>query len=154
MSDEQSCARPHVLRTNREMSPRPTIADGAIGTVAHVVGPNDLASALSTDPEHRFPDVFATSRMIALMELAAARVLQSILQEGELSVGVTVDITHSAATLPGVEVRTTGTFQRMEGKLYVFEVVAFDPGGEIGRGVHRRAIVTTERLLSGAAKRR
>jgi predicted thioesterase len=42
----------------------------------------------------------------------------------------------------------------MDGKLYVFEVVARDPGGEIGRGTHKRAIVATERLLSGAAKRR
>lgn len=41
----------------------------------------------------------------------------------------------------------------MEGKLYVFDVVARDPGGEIGRGVHKRAIVTRERLLAGAAKR-
>jgi len=136
------------------MAPRPTVAEGTSGTITHEVGPADLASALSPDPAHRFPEVFATSRMIALMELAAARVLQPLLAEGELSVGVTVDVTHSAATPPGAEVRVTGRFLRMEGKLYVFEVVAHDPGGEIGRGTHKRAIVATERLLAGAAKRR
>lgn len=136
------------------MSDRRALVEGETGTVTHVVGPGDLASALSEDPSHRFPDVFATSRMIAFMELAAARVLQPLLGPGELSVGVTVDVTHSAATPPGAEVRATGTFLRMEGKLYVFEVVAHDPGGEIGRGTHKRAIISTERLLAGAAKRR
>ncbi len=41
----------------------------------------------------------------------------------------------------------------MEGKLYVFEVVATDDAGEIGRGTHRRAIVSVERIMAGAAKR-
>jgi predicted thioesterase len=41
----------------------------------------------------------------------------------------------------------------MEGKFYVFEVVAHDRGGEIGRGMHKRAIVNVDRLLSGAARR-
>jgi predicted thioesterase len=50
-------------------------------------------------------------------------------------------------------VTATGTFLRMEGKPYVFKVVVEDPGGEIGRGVHRRAIVARERLEAGAAKR-
>lgn len=135
------------------MSDRPTPAEGATATVKHVVAAEDLASALSTDPEHRFPEVFATSRMIAFMELAAARVLEPLLRGGELSVGVTVDVTHFAATPPGAEISATGRFVGMDGKLYVFEVVATDPGGEIGRGTHKRAIISTERLLAGAAKR-
>ena len=39
-------------------------------------------------------------------------------------------------------------------KLYEFEVVARDPGGEIMRGRHQRAIIDESRLLEGAAKRR
>jgi predicted thioesterase len=136
------------------MPDRPVPPEGATAEVTHVVGAADLASALSDDPEHQFPEVFATSRMIAFMELAAARILQSLLRPGELSVGVTVDITHFAATPPGAEVRARATYLRTEGKLYVFDVVAEDPGGEVGRGTHKRAIISTERLLAGAAKRR
>jgi predicted thioesterase len=44
-------------------------------------------------------------------------------------------------------------FVGLEGKLYAFEVAAFDGGGEIGRGRHTRAIVETARLLAGAARR-
>jgi predicted thioesterase len=91
--------------------------------------------------------------MIALMELAAAKLLRACQASGELSVGVTVDVTHSAATPVGVEVEATARYTGREGKLFVFEVVAFDRGGEIGRGVHKRAIILRDRLLSGAARR-
>jgi fluoroacetyl-CoA thioesterase len=40
-----------------------------------------------------------------------------------------------------------------EGTLFRFKVEAFDDAGPIGEGVHTRAIVTTSRLLAGAAKR-
>src|SRR4029453_8820117 len=130
------------------------VETGAQETVTAKVTQSDLASALSTDPQDRFPDVFATSRMIALMELAAAKVLKPLLQEGELSVGVTVDITHSAATCFGEQVSATARYVGSEGKLYIFDVQAHDAAGEIGRGTHRRAIISTSRLLEGAASRR
>jgi predicted thioesterase len=91
--------------------------------------------------------------MVAVMELASARLLRPLLGPGELSVGVTVDIAHTAATPPGVTVKALARYAGREGKLFVFEVVASDPGGEIGRGTHKRAIISAERLLSGAAKR-
>jgi len=125
----------------------------ATATAEIVVGPEDLASALPTEMGDAFPAVFATARMIGLMEIAAARVLQSLLGPGELSVGVTVDVTHSAPTPPGAQVIATARYAGREGKLFLFEVSASDPGGEIGRGWHKRAIVTSERLQNAAARR-
>lgn len=122
-------------------------------TAQLIVGPQDLASSISSETGDEFPAVLATARMIALMEVAASRVLQSLLERGELSVGVTVDITHTAPTPPGAEVTATARYAGREGKLFLFEVSASDPGGEIGRGWHKRAIVTSERLQRGAAKR-
>lgn len=124
-----------------------------IGTAEILVGPEHLASALPSEMGDAFPKVFATARMIGLMEVAAARVLQPLLGPGELSVGVTVDITHSAPTPPGVTVTATARYAGREGKLFLFEISAADPGGEIGRGWHKRAIVSSERLEGGAAKR-
>lgn len=126
---------------------------GESAVVHWTVTTEDLASALSADPRDQFPDVFATSRMIALMELAAARVMRSLLAEGELSVGVTVDISHSAPTACGETVCATAEYVGQEGKLYLFEVRVEDAGGEVGRGTHRRAIVSTNRLLEGAQRR-
>jgi predicted thioesterase len=91
--------------------------------------------------------------MVALMETAAARVLQPFLGPGELSVGVTVDIVHSAPTPSGALVTANARYTGREGKLFVFEIGAQDEGGEIGRGSHKRAIVETERLVLAAAKR-
>jgi fluoroacetyl-CoA thioesterase len=128
---------------------------GASATVDMIVREADCASALklSNDPRDQFPAVFATTRMIALMELAGARLLHPLLQPGEMSVGVHVDIGHTAATPIGSRVTATATYRGRDGKLFVFDVVAHDPAGEIGRGTHKRAIVSKDRLISGAAKR-
>ena len=132
---------------------RAELTPGTKGRASIVVGEGDLGSVLAAEGGDAFPRVFSTSRMIALMEVAASRALVPLLAPGELSVGVNLDVAHTAATPPGATVTATGTFLRMDGKLYVFEVVAEDPGGEVGRGVHRRAIVARERLEAGAAKR-
>lgn len=125
----------------------------ATGTAELVVGPQDLASSITFEIGDAFPPVLATARMIALMEIAASRVLKPLLGPGELSVGVTVDVTHTAPTPPGAQVIAKARFAGREGKLYLFEVSVSDPAGEVGRGWHKRAIVSNERLQSGAAKR-
>ena len=127
----------------------------AVGVAELIVRQSDCASDLNVgnDPDEKFPSVFATTRMIALMEMAGARVLKPLLREGEMSVGVTVDIIHSAATPIGAKVTATATYRGRDGKLFVFDVVSRDPGGEIGRGTHKRAIISRERLLAGAARR-
>ncbi|MEN3329526.1 MAG: fluoroacetyl-CoA thioesterase [Acidobacteriota bacterium] len=125
----------------------------ATATATLIVGPQDLASSIASVTGDSFPPVFATARMIALMEVAASRVLVPLLGPGELSVGVTVDINHTAPTPLGAEVRATARYARREGKLFLFEVSCVDTGGEVGRGWHKRAIVSSERLQSGAARR-
>lgn len=119
-----------------------------------VVQPGDTARALSIGAGDDFPEVFATARMIGLMEVAAARVLQPLLQPGQLSVGVVVNVSHTAATPVGSTVRAVATYLGPEGKLHRFKVQAFDDAGSIGEGEHTRAIISTERLLAGAAKRK
>jgi len=68
-------------------------------------------------------------------------------------VGVAVDVVHTAATPPGATVTATARYIAKEGKLFVFEVIAADHAGEIGRGTHKRAVISTSRLQAGAAKR-
>lgn len=127
---------------------------GDTAEASFVVQPADTARALSISPHDAFPDVFATSRMIALMELAAARLMKPELKDGELSVGVSLDVRHTAPTPVGATVRAVATYLGPEGKLYRFRVEAFDDAGPIGDGEHTRAIVATERLLAGAARRK
>jgi fluoroacetyl-CoA thioesterase len=127
----------------------------ATGTAYLVVQQSDCASDLKLDnaPDENFPAVFATTRMIGLMEMASARVLKPLLQSGEVSVGVTVDIIHSATTPIGAKVSATANYRGRDGKLFIFDVIARDLAGEIGRGTHKRAIISRERLLTGATRR-
>ena len=118
-----------------------------------IVAGSDLASALALGAEDSFPPVFATSRMVALMELASARLLRPFVGPGELSVGVIIEVSHTAATPIGVKVMATARYIGREKALFIFEVVARDEGGEIGRGNHKRAIISSERLQSGAVRR-
>ena len=128
------------------------VGDSAEASIT--VGPGDTAEAVAIASEDAFPAVFATSRMIALMEVAAARAMRPLLEPGRLSVGVALSVEHRAATPVGGHVRAVATYLRPEGKLYRFSVEAFDDAGPIGGGEHTRAIVATERLLAGAAKRK
>jgi len=125
---------------------------GARAEVEWTVGPGDLASVLA-GPGESLPPVFATARMVALMEISAMRALAPLLGPGQESVGVLVNVTHTAATPPGAKVRSVATYRGRAGKFHEFEVVAFDDAGEIGRGTHQRAIVDRERLVRGASLR-
>src|SRR3982750_1848477 len=102
-------------------------------TAQWVVRPEDLASALPIEMGGAFPPGFATARIVGLMEIAPARVLQPLLGPGELSVGVTVDISHTAPTPVGAQVTATARYAGREGKLFLFEVSVSDPAGEVGR---------------------
>ena len=122
-------------------------------TAKLVVSASDLASALALDSHDAFPAVFATARMVALMEIASARLLQPCLVEGQLSVGVSIEVTHTAPTPPEATVTATARYLGRDGKLFRFEIVASDVGGEIGRASHKRAIVDVARLQSSASRR-
>ncbi len=131
-------------------------AEPALGATAAAeieVLETDLASAVGREPGDTFPRVLATTRMVALMETAAARLLKPLLQPGQLSVGVEVAITHTAATPAGTRVSATARYRGRDGKRFLFDVRAHDSGGEIGHGTHKRAIVSADRLEAGAARR-
>jgi predicted thioesterase len=117
------------------------------------VQPSDSAAALELSADDSFPNVLATSRLVAFIEMAATRLMRPLLEPGQHSVGVMVAIKHTAATPVGGNVRTVATYLGPEGKLFRFKVEAFDDAGPIGGGEHSRAIVTTSRLLEGAARR-
>lgn len=90
--------------------------------------------------------VFATPSMINLMEHAARQALLPFLDEGEESVGVTVEVHHTAATPLGDKVVGEATVTRVDGRVVDFEVVARDGVEQIGHGTHRRAIIRMDRF--------
>ena len=94
--------------------------------------------------------VYATPCMVALMEGAACEAIAEALKETETTVGTMLNIEHTSATPVGLEVRAEAVVINVESKVITFEVAAFDEIGEIGRGLHKRVIVNSQRFLDKA----
>lgn len=94
--------------------------------------------------------VFGTPFMAAMMENAAMTVLQGFLEEGQGSVGTHLDISHDAPTPIGMKVWAEAEITAVSenGKMVDFAVTAWDEKGPVGKGVHTRAIINSERFLN------
>jgi predicted thioesterase len=92
-------------------------------------------------------EVFGTPMMIALMENAAWRAVADSLDEGDVTVGTSVNVQHLAATPLGQQVRATAELVEIDGRRLVFKVEAHDEKRKIGEGKHERFIVNLERFL-------
>lgn len=91
--------------------------------------------------------VYATPCMVALMEGAACEAIAEAIPEGQTSVGIALNIEHTAATPVGLEVRAEAEVTAVEGKVITFQLTAFDEAGEIGKGTHKRCIVNSQKFL-------
>lgn len=98
--------------------------------------------------------VFATPCMAALMEQAAVNAISPALGEGESSVGTRLEITHDAATPVGMSVWAEAQVTAVDGRRVCFTVTACDGAGRIGGGTHERFVISVERFLSKAARRK
>lgn len=91
--------------------------------------------------------VFATPMMIGIMENAAMNCVAKELEDGESTVGIHVDVKHSAATPMGMEVRAVAELIEIDGKKLRFKVEAFDEKGKIGEGTHDRFIINVDKFM-------
>jgi fluoroacetyl-CoA thioesterase len=92
------------------------------------------------------PKVFATGFMIVLMEWACAELLGPHLDSGEGSLGVHVDVSHLAATPPGMTVTVDAEVIEIVGNRIAFGVKAHDGMDPIGEGRHERHVVTWDKF--------
>ena len=91
--------------------------------------------------------VYATPCMVALMEGAACEAIAAELKDTETTVGTELNIQHISATPVGLEVWAEATVTNVEGKVITFDVEAFDEAGPIGKGTHKRVLITAQRFL-------
>jgi fluoroacetyl-CoA thioesterase len=97
------------------------------------------------------PKVFATGFMIVLMEWTCLQLLAPHLDAGEGSVGTHVDVSHSAATLPGMTVKVEAELVEVAGRKMSFKVRAHDGIDVIGEGRHERAVVAWDKFNARVA---
>jgi fluoroacetyl-CoA thioesterase len=94
------------------------------------------------------PTVFATGFMVGLMEWTCLKVLAPHLDEGEGSLGVHIDVSHGAATVPGQTVTVDAECTAINGRRVAFHVKAHDGIDVIGEGRHERMIVPWARFVA------
>ncbi len=99
------------------------------------------------------PAVFATGFMVGLFEWACVELLRQHLDDGEGSLGTHIDVSHEAATPPGMIVTATARLAERDGRRLVFEVEAHDGVDIIGRGRHERMLVQWSRFNSKMAEK-
>lgn len=116
---------------------------GAEYTATEIVTKENTASRYGSG----LVDVFATPAMVALMEKAALNSVLPYLPQGFNTVGTEVCVKHTKATPMGWEVFSKAILKEIDGKKLIFEVVAWDNEGEIGRGTHTRFIIDSKRFM-------
>lgn len=97
--------------------------------------------------------VFSTPNMILLMERAARKAIEPYLEIGEESVGAQVHVDHLAATPIGAQVTAFAQITSIQGRAIDFDVTAFDDREMIGKGTHRRMVVSLDRVADRIAQK-
>ena len=108
---------------------------------------------LKTGPEHsaqkfypKVPNVFGTPFLGGLFEGVSADLMAPHLAEGETSVGISMNLKHTAPTPLGMEVRAVTEITQVEGRKITFKLEAFDEKEKIGEAVHERFIINAEKF--------
>ncbi|HVI50813.1 MAG TPA: thioesterase family protein [Candidatus Sulfotelmatobacter sp.] len=101
----------------------------------------------------RMPEVFATGFMVGLMEWCCIDLIAPHLAEGEGSLGTLVEVSHEAATPPGMTVTVEAVLDKIDGRQLFFQVIARDEVDVIGRGRHGRTLVNWQRFTEKVAKK-
>ena len=94
--------------------------------------------------------VFATPAMIALIEETAWKSVAGKLEEGNVTVGTSLNIKHLSATPVGMRVACQTTLEEVDGRRLVFSVMVEDETGKVGEGTHERFIVQAEKFQKKA----
>jgi fluoroacetyl-CoA thioesterase len=116
-------------------------------TVPHLYPESGLFQAM--------PEVFATGFMVGFIEWACMEALAPHLHPGEGTVGTMINVTHEAATPPGMQVTARVRCTAVEGRKTRWEVEARDEVDVIGRGQHERFTIDLEKFTARlAAKQR
>lgn len=90
--------------------------------------------------------VFSTPSMLQRMEECCVYAAQPYLPEGFSTVGVTVNLTHMAATPVGDTVTTKCKLVEVNGKKLTFEIECFDSKRQVGKATHGRAIIDARKF--------
>lgn len=95
------------------------------------------------------PEVFATGFMVGFLEWACIKAINPHLDwPAEQTVGTHINVSHEAATPPGLEVTASVDLIKIEGRKLTFAVEAHDGVDLISKGTHERFVINKEKFDS------
>jgi fluoroacetyl-CoA thioesterase len=101
------------------------------------------------------PNVLATGYLVGLFEWACIQAINPHIDwPNEQTVGTMININHTAATPPGLEVSATVRLVAVEEKKLVFELEANDGIDTISKGTHERFIINAEKFGESLKKKK
>jgi fluoroacetyl-CoA thioesterase len=95
------------------------------------------------------PAVLATGYLVALMERACIEAMAPFQAKGEVSLGVAMDMTHTAPNVIGDDVTIHVACAAVEKRQSTWTIEAVTGDVVVGRATHRRAIVPMARFVAG-----
>jgi len=131
-----------MTQTARVSPALANVTPGLTGAAEIVVGPEHTAPFVGSG---RIA-VLATPVMINVIEAAALAAVEHLLPGGHQSLGIRLDVSHTAATPVGLRVTATAEVVRVEGRTITFRVEARDELEPIGGGTHQRVVVSVARF--------
>jgi len=107
-----------------------------------------VPSLYPESPEFQaMPEVFATGFMVGLLEWACIMAVKPHLDwPAEQSLGTHINVSHEAATPPGLEVTVNVELIAVAGRRLTFAVSAHDGVDMISQGTHERFVIDKERF--------
>lgn len=95
------------------------------------------------------PEVFATGFLVGFLEWACIKAINPHLDwPEEQTVGTHINVSHEAATPPGLEVTATVELIAVEGRKLTFTVEAHDGTDLISKGLHERFVINKEKFVA------
>lgn len=100
------------------------------------------------------PHVFATGYMVGLMEFACIKFINPHIDwPRRQSVGIHINVSHTAATPPGMTVTVKGRLEQVDGKKLSFSIETFDDRDQISSGTHDRFIIDADKFNGAVAEK-
>jgi fluoroacetyl-CoA thioesterase len=100
------------------------------------------------------PPVFATAFLVGFVEWTCVEALRPFLSAEQRTVGVHVDLSHSAATPIGMRVTAAVELAAIEGRKLRFKVACRDEAEIVCEGTHDRFIIDEARFMARLEKKR
>jgi fluoroacetyl-CoA thioesterase len=100
------------------------------------------------------PQILCTPWLIWFLEHAARNAVLPLLEPGESTVGVVVNVEHTAATPLGAQVVARARVIYADGPLISFQLEAHDEYEKIARGTHKLRVIKAARLAEAVQGKR